>query len=67
MTERKIKGYFNVKEKDWKNALVQELEILRNVAQQALDAYENRFESVVGKFNGPIDEEMKALKQALEE
>lgn len=37
------------------------------LAQAALDAYEDRFESTTGKgnFTGPIDEEMKALRKAL--
>lgn len=44
------------------------LERLRSMSQAALDAYEDRFESTTGKGNymGPIDEEMKALREALE-
>lgn len=40
---------------------------LEIVAQAALDAYESRFESTTGKGNylGPIDEEMKALREEL--
>jgi hypothetical protein len=36
-----------------------------DAAREALDAYENRFESVQGRYNGPIDDEMRALSQAL--
>lgn len=42
-------------------------EAVRDAAQTALDAYEDRFESTTGKglYLGPIDEEMKALRAAL--
>ena len=39
-----------------------------DAAREALDAYEDRFESTrgVGNYLGPIDEEMKALRKAFE-
>ena len=38
---------------------------LEIAAQAAVDAYESRFESVHGRYLGPIDDEMKALNEAL--
>jgi hypothetical protein len=43
-----------------------ERDSLIDVARTALEAYENRFESVYGRYNGPIDDEMKALKAAID-
>jgi hypothetical protein len=43
-----------------------ERDALIDVARTALEAYENRFESVYGRYNGPIDDEMKALKTAID-
>jgi hypothetical protein len=43
-----------------------ERDALIDVARTALEAYEVRFESVYGRYNGPIDDEMKALKAAID-
>lgn len=46
----------------------EKLRLLQAAAKAALDAYEDRFESIQGHGNyvGPIDEEMKLLRAALE-
>jgi hypothetical protein len=41
-------------------------EAVLDAARTALEAYDNRFESVTGRYNGPIDDEMKALHAAIE-